>query len=452
MDVSSAVAQSRMTFRQYLVIFGAMLCNLVDGYDLSVVGFALPHLPDGFASAAVKGWLISTGLIGMAVGAILVAPLADRFGRRTLLIAGVALNLVAMIGTALAPNVEVMFGTRFLTGVAVGVLSTLSILIAQEYAAADKRNLAAGLVTIGFSVGTIGGGIIGLSLVNALGGGWQIFFWAGAVLTAVILVFIVCLMPESLSFLVAQGTPEAKRRIAKIATQMGLRDVDPDAKAPVDPKVSRVDSNASLLGSVFRKRSLLLWSAYAVLTAAYYFVASWTPQLIANESGSADVGTTVGTLISFGAMIGAITFGIIGIRMAATHLGWIFLAIAIGSQIVFAMTMDGGVAMAAAAVLGFAAFASMTSYVSAAPQLYPVQLRSRGLGYMYGISRFGSILAPIVAGYAITVVSGRTMYLAASLLFAIAFVLTFALWRITRSQLAPARAPESATESATASA
>jgi len=168
--------------------------------------------------------------------------------------------------------------------------------------------------------------------------------------------------------------------------------------------------------------------------------------LIANESGSKDVGTTVGTLISFGAMIGAITFGIIGIRVVAPKLGWIFLGIAIVSQFVFAMTMQGGVAMAAAAVLGFAAFAAMTSYVSVAPQLYPVQLRSKGLGYMYGLSRFGSILAPIVAGYAITLVSGKTMYLAASVLFAASFVLTVALWKHTRAQLSARNHPELATE------
>lgn len=450
MDVASAVAKSRMTFRQYLVIFGALLCNLADGYDLSVVGFALPHLPDGFASPAVKGWLISTGLIGMAVGAIAIAPWADRFGRRIMLIAGVSLNLVAMAATALAPNVQVMFVTRFFTGVAVGILATLSILIAQEYAAADKRNLAAGLVTIGFSIGTIGGGIIGLSLVNAFGGAWQVFFWAGAVLTGVILIYIVVLMPESLSFLVAKGTPEAKEKIAAIAARMGLENVDPNAVPTIDSNQTEVDSKASLLNGVFRKRSLLLWSAYAVLTAGYYFVSSWTPQLVADESGSADVGTTVGTLISFGAMIGAITFGIIGIRVAATKLGWIFLGIAIVSQFAFAMSMSGGVAMVSATVLGFAAFAAMTSYVSAAPQLYPVQLRSRGLGTMYGISRFGSILAPIIAGYAITVVSGRTMYMAASLLFAASFVLTVILWRVTRSHFETPDANTAAVEPAAA--
>lgn len=435
MDVTSAVAQSRMSPRQYLVVFGALLCNMADGYDLSVIGFALPHLPSDFASTAVKGWLISIGLVGMAVGAIVVAPLADRLGRRKLLIGGVALNLLAMVATALAPNAEVMFVTRFFTGVAVGVLASLSIVVAQEYVPLAKRNLAAGLVTIGFSIGTIFGGIIGLSMVKAFDGAWQVFFWMGAALTAAILLFIVCLMPESLSFLVAQGTPEARAKIAKIATSIRLTGVDVNALPPLDPEKPVSDEKLTLLSKEYRTRSLLLWFGYALLTAGYYFVATWTPQLVTNKSGDSDVGTTVGTIISFGAMIGAITFGIIGIRLLATHLGWIFLAIAIAAQFVFAMTMQGTVAMIAAAVLGFAAFAAMTSYVSAAPQLYPVLLRGKGLGYMYGFSRIGSIAAPLIAGYVITQVSAEAMYVGASLLFLVSGVLTYILWRVTRPYL-----------------
>ena len=432
MDAATAISKSRMTFRHYLILFGALLCNLADGYDLSVIGFALPHLPEGFASSATKGWLISAGVGGIALGAVFIAPLADRWGRRPLLLAAVVMNLVAMVATALAVNVEMMFVTRILTGMAVGVIATLSILLAQEYVPASKKNLAAGFVMLGFPLGTIGGGNIGLSVVDMFGGAWQAFFWAGAALTTVILVYTARFMPESLSYLVTQKTPEAKKRIAKIVDQLGLVDVDPSADAIADPALNDEQSQLALLSKAFRKRSLLLWVGYSLLTAGYFFVASWTPQLIADATGNNDTGTTVGTLISVGGLVGGIVFGIFGIRMAASQLGCVFLTIAFVSQILFALTMQSGGAMVLAAVLGFAAYASMTSYISAAGQLYPVQLRGRGLGMMYGLSRFGSILAPVVAGYALNTISSQTMYFAASTLFGISSVIAFVLWRVTR--------------------
>jgi hypothetical protein len=440
MDVVSAVAKSRMSRTQYLIIFGATLCNMIDGYDLSVIGFALPHLPEGFASPATKGWIISLGLVGMAVGAIFVAPFADRFGRRPLIIGGVILNLAAIGVTAMVSNAESMLVTRFFTGVAVGILGSLSVLIAQEYAPAEKKNLATGFVTIGFSIGSLVGGIVGLSLVNAFGGAWQVFFIFGAVLTAVVLVYTLLFMPESLSFLVAQRTPKSRAQIAKISKSMGLVEVDLNAELPVVNSEVALDGRKSrLLDKQFRTRSLLLWFGYMVATAAYYFVATWTPQLIATSSGSTATGTTAGTVISLGSVVGAIAFGIIGMKMLSTKLAWLSLAVAMGAQVVFAFTMEGGLALAVAGILGMAAFASLTSYVSSAPQLYPILLRSKGLGYMYGVSRFGSIVAPIAAGYAIAFTSAETMYLFASLLFGISGAIAFIIWRLTRSHFAAER-------------
>jgi MFS family permease len=146
--------------------------------------------------------------------------------------------------------------------------------------------------------------------------------------------------------------------------------------------------------------------------------------------------------------VGAIAFGIIGMKMLSTKLAWLSLAVAMAAQIVFAFTMEGGLALAVAGILGMAAFASLTSYVSSAPQLYPVLLRSKGLGYMYGVSRIGSIVAPIAAGYAVAFTSAETMYLFASLLFGVSGIIAFLIWRLTRSHFAAER--EALTESADA--
>ena len=121
MDVVNAVKASKMKPYQWLIVVLCMFCNMLDGFDFFAMGFVLPYLPDGFATSTGKGLLISAGLVGMALGAMTIAPLADRFGRRRLMLVGLAFNTGSVIFTALAANSEMMLFGRFLTGLGVGI-------------------------------------------------------------------------------------------------------------------------------------------------------------------------------------------------------------------------------------------------------------------------------------------------------------------------------------------
>ena len=103
------------------VVLLCMFLNMIDGFDLFIVGFALPRLPAGFATDGQKGLIISVALVGMAVGAIGLARYADRFGRRAIVLAGAAINLAGLCLSALATNAELLMGARFITGVGLPV-------------------------------------------------------------------------------------------------------------------------------------------------------------------------------------------------------------------------------------------------------------------------------------------------------------------------------------------
>ncbi|WP_051899286.1 MFS transporter [Sciscionella sediminilitoris] len=449
MDVVTAVKRSSMSPPQYLAVTLCLFCNMLDGFDLFIMGFALPHLPAGFASPSEKGWLVSIGLIGLAVGAIFLAPFADRIGRRKVVTWGLGLGVVSMSATAMVPGAELMLITRFVTGLAVGMVSILVIILAQEYASLARRNLCVGLVTLGFPLGSVVGGFIGLFVINAFGGAWQVLFWSGAALSMLGLVASIFWLPESLAFLVAQRSPVARDQISRIATRMRLKDVDPNAEPPAEAVQATGEGKTSLVGPRYRTRSLLIWLGYSCVTVAYFFVSSWTPQLIATSSGSKETGTLVGTMISVGSVCGAVIFGIIGIKVLATKFTWVTLIVAVAAQIVFALTLQGGVAIAAAVLLGMGAFGALSSYTAAAPPLYPILVRARALGFMYGISRVGAILAPLAAGYALSFVAPVNMYLTASLFLVIAALAAFVLWRHSKDHFIAERA-EISTENAVA--
>lgn len=439
MDIVRTVKSSKMRPYQWLIVFICMFCNMVDGFDFFAMGFVLPHLPEEFATASVKGYLISAGLVGMACGAMFVAPLADRYGRRTLILAGLSVNIVSMVLTALAPNASVMLAGRFLTGIGVGVISATMIVVAQEFSSVARRNFAVGLVTVGFPLGSTLAGVTGVSILGLFDGAWQAMFWVGVVVSSLGLVLVFTLLPETLSFLVASGTSSSHDKIVRISAKLGI-DYQRPSEHPWDESEEKAASllvtpQEGVLSARLRERTLLLWIGYTFLTSAYYFVGTWTPQLIADASGSAQEGAVAGTIISVGSLAGSIVFGIIGLKFRATKIAWVSLSLAVVSLVLFTVTMGGPLALVMAAVLGLAVFVSVASFTAMAPPLYPVTVRARGYGLMVGISRIGAIVTPILAGYAAGSFSANNIFLAASIPLAISAIAAARLWSVTRSEL-----------------
>ncbi|MFC0247034.1 MFS transporter [Citricoccus parietis] len=442
MELGSAIRTSKMGLYQWLVIAVCTLCNIMDGYDLFVMGFALPHLPEGFAAPAEKGYLVSSAFLGMALGMILIAPLADRYGRRPLALIGLTLNFVGMILAAFSPSFETLAASRFITGLGVGVMTTIIVVLATEYASAKKRNFAIGIIVLGLPLGSTIAGAVGLTVIDVYGG-WQGLFVVGAVLSGAILLLTIVMLPESIEFLKTKDTEDSRKRVAAILDRIGGAVAEAArTDAPVTTPAARevepttTASFSRLFSPRFRERTILLWLAFGGMVTTQYFITSWTPQLISNVTGRNDLGGIVGTVISFGGMLGALIFAVVGLRMLATKIAWIASLISAFCLIAFVLLISTPLALVAAAILGTFAMMAVAAGTSMAPPLYPLDLRARGYGSMIGFGRVGAILMPIIVGYALTVFTPLTLYVAAVVPIAIAAIVAFILWRRTRDELA----------------
>lgn len=429
MDVARTIESASMRPYQWFIVFICMACSMIDGFDFYSMGFVLPYLPKGFASSTEKGFLISTGLIGMAVGAMFLAPLADRYGRRTVMLVGLTLNIISMVATAFSPNAPMMMASRFLTGVGIGAVAAVIIVTAQEFSSTSQRNLAIGFVAGGFPLGSTLAGLTGVSLISVFGGAWQTMFWVAAGLSSAGLVLVLSALPESLSYLLNADRVDAADRIERITRRIGYR-------GEIGVKVDQEKVPASgarrwsgLFGASLRERTLLLWIGYGFLISGYYFVTTWTPQLIVDASGSPQRGALAGTIISVGSIVGAIVFGLVGLKLRATSIAWMSLVLAVVSICSFSLTMGGSAGLVFATLLGLACFVAMSSYTAMAPPMYPPLLRARGYGSMVGVSKIGATVTPIIAGYARDSYSPASIFLAASILLAIA---AFAAMRLSR--------------------
>ncbi|MEU1999882.1 MFS transporter [Rhodococcus sp. NPDC019627] len=409
-SIKDGTAKAGLRPYQLATVFFCMFLNMLDGYDVLVMGFAMPHLPEGFATNPQKGYLISAALAGMAVGAIGLARFADVIGRRRVLLAGLAANTVGLAASALSTGFETLLVTRFVTGIAIGTISVVIIVLCQEAVPPNRRSVALGLVMIGYPLGTMLAGFAGAGLLSVAGGAWQGMFWIGSALGVLSFVVTAAFLRESEDFLARKG-----------------------AKGQTDPVVATPGGAARLLGRELRSRTVLLAFGYSMLTAGYYFVSAWTPQLIKDASGDAGSGALAGIMISFGAVVGGCLFGAFGLRFPGARIALVTSVVSAVAIAGFAVTLQGPFALAMAGLLGGGTYAAMSGYTSTSTAVYPVLARAKGYGAMMGVARGGAILSPIVAGYALSVMTPRTMYLAVIVPLVLAAVVAAALMRVTRA-------------------
>jgi predicted MFS family arabinose efflux permease len=403
-----------MSGRQIAVVAICLFLNMIDGFDLLVIGFALPHLPPDFATAGEKGLLISSALVGMGIGAIVLARLADRLGRRWTLIAGLAANLLGLIGSALSPSFEALLVARFVTGLAVGTISVVIVVIAQEASPELHRNTATGTVMLGFPLGSTVAGFSGSWALALSDGAWQSLFWTGAALTGAGLVIAVATMPESAAF-------RAGRR--------GIVTSTPAAAAE-----DAGGAGPHLLGPELRARTLLLTTGYGMVSAAYYFVGTWTPQLITDATRDAAAGATVGILFSLGTLVGAVGFALLGLRFSAATMTTCLLVLSALSMVGFSVLLPSAASYVLAGLLGFGIFASACGYTAIIPVAYPVLARAKGYGTMLGVGRIGAVVAPAIVGFALAAMSPTALYLTAVIPLVIACATTIGLVALRRTR------------------
>jgi len=259
-----------------------------------------------------------------------------------------------------------------------------------------------------------------------------------------VLLFVITypFMPESVAFLRKKGTPEALRRAESLLARIDLE--DENDQSPETDSHSHTADKIYLLGRHLRSRTLFLWMGYTCLTAAYYFVGAWTPQLITDASGDEGSGALVGMMISVGTLLATITFGLVGLRRPAVQIACVFPVIALLAIVAFSISMQGAFAMTMACLMGLCIYGGITAFTATSTATYPILARAKGYGSMLGVGRIGAVVSPIIAGYALTVMSPQAMYLSVTVPLALSAVAAFGLLRLSRSKVAEAYDAEKA--------
>jgi AAHS family 4-hydroxybenzoate transporter-like MFS transporter len=425
-NIATMVDQSRVGGFQWTIFLLCGLCLIMDGFDVQAMGYVAPAIiREWNVPSSLLGPVFSAGLLGVLVGSFGFSMLADRFGRRPVLIAASLYFSVLTIGTTFATSVNELLAIRLIAGIGLGGIMPNAMALTGEYSPSRIRVMVMMLVGNFFTVGAAIGGFIAAWLIPQFG--WRAVFYFGGAVPAVISILMIFLLPESLQFLVLRG-----KNLSKVAHWLE-RIKAPVPSGEVQYVVREENKKGVPLINLFRESrgmgTVMLWIINFMNLLNLYFLGSWLPTVVRDAGYSTSIAVLVGTAVQVGGSIGAIPNGWlidrIGFRQVLTTLfGIATVSIAMLGQ----PSLPLALLFVAAFVAGWCVPGGQPGVNSLAALYYPTYLRSTGIGASLGFGRIGAIIGPLVAGILIgRHWAARELFLAAAIPALISAVATYSL-------------------------
>ena len=373
-----------------------LVINMLDGYDVLVMSFTAPFVAsDWAASDTIIGLLLSASPVGMGLGSLFLAPLADLFGRRRMTLWSLTAVTAGMLASGLAADATQLIALRFFTGLGIGAMLASLTVVVSEYSSKRRRTLALSILQSGFPAGALIWGLVAMPIILEFGWRWAFVF--GGVLSGLMIPVARAALPESLDYLLTSRPPDALDKINRLLKRM---DKPPVTELQVAGQEQAKRAKLSSLFTEGRARNtLLIWVCFFCTLLVFYFFMSWTPKLLIDAGMSAEQGLSGGIILNAGAIVGGIALGLMGSRI---RLNWLQSGYALlGGGFLIAFGLLSGellAAMTLAFMVGLFGTGCIIGAYVAVPQLYPTEIRTTGTGLAIGMGRWGGVASPTVAG------------------------------------------------------
>ncbi|MFA3873229.1 MFS transporter [Streptomyces sp. MMCC 100] len=391
--MSSSPALSVRGSRLALLVVGlCWLAVLFDGLDMFIYGSVLPHMLEEKALGITSGQagdLGSYATFGMLVGALAAGTIADRIGRKKLMVSCVTLFSLASGLCAIAGSVAVFGLGRTLAGVGLGGLLPTAISMVSDYAPRGRAAITIGLLMTAHHAGGILSAYVALWIVEPLG--WRSAFWV-CVVPLLFVPVLLKLLPESLSFLVAQGRTEEARALA------GRYEVELPATPAGKPATARWESLAGLFRGREWIQTLLYWLASFGGLLLVYGVATWLPTLMRSEGYELGSALTFVVLFNLGGIVGMLVAGRASDRFGAPRISAIWFALTACGVFLLSIHMPLALTFVVVFLTGvFLNSAQTMIYATVSIGSAPAN-RATAVGWTSGMGRFGAVFGPWLGG------------------------------------------------------
>jgi len=404
----------------WIVVLG--LGYLVEMFDNVVFSFLAPTIRAEWGlSIGQVGLVTSAVFIGMTFGAIGGGRLSDRFGRRPVLLWASVFYSLTSVMSALAPNFEVLFLSRVLTGIGVqAAAGVIFVYISEMFPTRARGRFLAVTIFIG-GISNPLTSFAALAIAPSGEGAWRWVFAFGVVGFVVAAVAAVGL-PESVRWLTANGRTEEAERVA---TKLEAIASSKGELSPVAPEPETVHSGTyrDLLARPYRRRMLLLGSAFAVFIFGLYGFSSWMPTVLVDRGMEQSEALRVASIASFGVVLAPLLLFAVSDKIERKTAVLVAVLAAGAAMIVFGQTSNASVLIVAAVVVQTALVAATTSFYTYIPEVFPTHIRGVGAGVVGGVARLGGVASGVVVAAIYSGLGSAALYLILGLaMFAVGVV------------------------------
>jgi MFS transporter, AAHS family, 4-hydroxybenzoate transporter len=360
---------SKISTLQLSAILICFLMNMLDGMDVMVVSYAASTISKAWAIGPESlGIVFSAGLLGMSIGAMFLAPQADKIGRKNMILISGVLMGISVFCTAWATSVTSLIVFRIVSGLGIGGMLASTATLAAEYSPKATKDFWVSFVMAGYPIGAVLSGLVAAEVIPLHG--WQTMFEVAGVATLIAMPLVFLFLKESAEFL---NKTETKQR----------------------PVVS------ALLTNNYKKATLSLWVAIFMAFATLYFLTTWIPKLASATGLSTELAIYAGTVFNLGAFFGIVSQGYLSSKFGLQRTIFGFLIITALLMLIFGFFKGSVIVLVLFGLIGFGIQGGFVGMYSLAARLYPTEIRATGVGWAVGAGRIGAIVGPLLGGFLI---------------------------------------------------
>jgi MFS transporter, AAHS family, 4-hydroxybenzoate transporter len=396
-NIGEVLENSRIGPLHIRVFVLCMISLIMDGFDVQMMGYVGPALVRDWKIAGSQlGPVFAAANFGVLIGALSLSMLADKIGRRPVLVgATLAFSAMTLI-TAYAQTMEQLLWLRFLGGIPMGCIIPNATALVGEFSPKGRKVTLIMCITVGFTGGAMLAGAVSLWLIPAFG--WRSMFFFGGGIPLVIGLLMAWGLPESLQFLAVQ-----KKRADQLARW--LRQLDP--RLAIDSGTRFIANEDSRRGvpivHLFHEgrgpTTLLLWLVNFTNILILYSLSNWLPTIVTGMGYNLQTANFIATVMQAGGLIG--TFGLAWLISRMGFLPTLATTFALATISIALIGQPGltlGVLGVIVFVAGWCVVGGQPAINALSASFYPTYLRSTGVGAGLGVGRTGAIIGPYLGG------------------------------------------------------
>ena len=395
-DVKDWIDRRSISPYQWVLLSLCFLIVLFDGVDVAIMGFIAPALmQDWGLSKAAFGPVMSAAMFGLALGAMLAGPYADRFGRKRVLLIAVSLFSVLSLACAFARNPYELAILRFLTGIGLGAAMPNTTTLLAEYLPERYRSVLITVMFTGFNLGSGAGGFVAAWLLKHYD--WHAVLLVGGVLPLLLVPFLWLFLPESARYLVVKGAPA--QQIAKVLNRIGGQFTANDRFVSQEPPITKRMPLSTLFSERYRMGTWALWTTYFMGLMVIYLMMGWMPTLMRDAGIPIEQAARTTALFQIGGTVGALLVGwLMDRRQPNRVIAVAYLMGAVFIAMLGLFGLESGLLALGVMAAGFCMSGAQTGLNAFAPAYYPTESRATGVSWMLGVGRFGAIFGSMIGG------------------------------------------------------